>query len=85
MPCTPFSADGMTGFICTSGRAQRCGCGNRGVFLCDWKVPGKKSGTCDAPLCGRCATSPAPEKHLCPAHRTAWAEWRRQQRAAGKL
>ena len=81
MACTPFSANGATGFICGPG-PKRCGCGNRSVFLCDWKVPERKSGTCDADLCGACATSPEKDKHLCPAHRTAWAEWRKAKRAA---
>lgn len=81
MPCRPFSHEGMTGFICGGPRAARCGCGNRGVFLCDWKVEGKKTGTCDADLCGRCAKSPEPEKHLCPTHFIAWGEWRRRKKA----
>lgn len=47
---------------------QRCNCGRRATRLCDWKVPMKKSGTCDAPLCERCAIVPAPGKDLCQAH-----------------
>lgn len=86
MPCVPFTTpEGLTGIMCMSrGSTPRCPCGNRGVFLCDWKVPERKSGTCDAPLCGRCATSPAKDKHLCPAHRVAWAEWRKAQREKGR-
>ncbi len=48
----------------------RCGCGRPGTLLCDWKVPNRirKSPTCDAPICARCTTSPAPDKDLCPRH-----------------
>lgn len=79
MTCHPIKMpNGATGFICTREREKRCGCGNRGVFLCDWKIGDGK--TCDAPLCGRCALSPEAEKHLCKAHAQAWAEWRRRKR-----
>jgi hypothetical protein len=83
MTCHPFQVGSMTGFVCTRERVKRCDCGNKGVFLCDWKTPepGSKSATCDAPLCGRCALSPEPEKHLCPVHAKTWAEWRRAKRA----
>lgn len=50
------------------GPTQRCKCVRRATRLCDWKVPTKKSGTCDAPLCERCAIVPAPGKDLCQAH-----------------
>jgi hypothetical protein len=76
MTCTPVSLPGGgTAIVCTTGRARRCRCGNRATLLCDWKMPRKKSGTCDAPICPKCTTSPAPEKDLCPAHAAAWAEW----------
>ena len=85
MTCHPIKMPGgATGFFCTRERTKRCSCGNRGVFLCDWKVPEKKSGTCDVPLCGRCAFSPADEKHLCKPHAGAWAEWRKAQRLKGE-
>lgn len=64
---------GGSAIVCTSGRAQRCSCGNRATLLCDWKMPNKRSGTCDAPLCPRCTTSPAPDKDLCKKHADAWA------------
>ena len=57
-------------------RAQdRCACGRRATRLCDWKVPERKSGTCDAPICASCSTSPAPDKDLCPTHAAAFREW----------
>lgn len=67
-----------SGFVCT--RTQRCACGNRATLLCDWKVPGRRAGTCDAPLCPSCTSSPAPEKDLCPAHAADWAAHRRTAR-----
>lgn len=73
MPCVPFkSPDGSTGIMCFSRRGQRCACGNAATKLCDWRVAEKRSGTCDKPLCGRCAISPAPEKDLCQAHAAEW-------------
>jgi hypothetical protein len=68
--------DGSAAIVCSSHSRQRCACGRRATQLCDWKVPGKKSGTCDAPLCSRCTTSPAPDKDLCAKHVQAFAEWR---------
>jgi hypothetical protein len=55
-------------------RVPRCKeCRAPREFLCDWKLAGEKAGkTCDRNLCGRCAQSPAPEKHLCPEH---WRMW----------
>ncbi len=38
--------------------------------LCDWKLEG---GTCDAPLCENCTSSPARGKDLCPEHAAVWA------------
>lgn len=49
-------------------------------YECDWKVKGKKSGTCDMPLCQLCAFSPAIAKHLCPAHKIAYDNWLKRQR-----
>lgn len=65
---------GGSAIVCTSERAKRCPCGQRETLLCDWKMPNKRSGTCDAPLCPACTTSPAPDKDLCAKHATAWAE-----------
>lgn len=67
--------------VCSRGRRKRCACGSRADLLCDWKVEGKRSGSCDAPICSRCTTSPAPEKDLCPKHAEALAEWKQQRKA----
>lgn len=78
MPCTPFkTADGMTGIVCTGRRKapKCCQCGRVSTLQCDWKVPGKKSGTCDKHICFVCAYSPAPNKDLCPPHTKAWRAW----------
>ncbi|MDZ7895348.1 MAG: hypothetical protein U5M50_10545 [Sphingobium sp.] len=54
---------------------RRCSCGAPAPLLCDWKVPGRNSGTCDRPVCESCATSPAPDKDLCVEHAAAWIRW----------
>lgn len=78
MPCTVTTLpDGGRAIVCTSGRAQRCACGAAATQLCDWKVPERRSGTCDRPLCRRCSHSPTPGKDLCPAHAAVWADIRR--------
>jgi hypothetical protein len=79
MVCQTVSMpSGGTAIVCSSGR-NCCGCGRRAPLLCDWKVPTRKSGTCDKPICSRCSTSPAPFKDLCPAHAAAYAAWKAQQ------
>lgn len=56
-------------------RKRKCvSCKRPADLLCDWKVKGKKSGTCDAPICERCSHVPAPEKDLCPKHAAEWAD-----------
>lgn len=65
-------AGGATAIVCSGHRARRCKCGRSAPLLCDWKVPG---GTCDKPICTACATSPAPDKDLCPEHAAAWRDW----------
>lgn len=72
--------DGTSAIVCTRTRIQRCVCGRRADRLCDWKLPERKSGTCDAPICGRCATSPAPGKDLCPDHAHAFERWKAGRR-----
>lgn len=74
MTCTVVDLDnGARAIVCTTGRAARCvSCGNRAGLLCDWKVPSRRSGTCDKPICARCSYSPAPEKDLCPNHAAEW-------------
>ena len=63
MPCTPTRTLHGVAIVCTRGR--RCPCGRPATLECDWKVPTRKSGTCDAPICTGCTTSPAPGKDLC--------------------
>lgn len=64
--------DGTRAIVCGL-RVKKCKCGRRADRECDWKVPGKKSGTCDKPVCSACSVSPAPEKDLCPTHAAMWA------------
>lgn len=66
---------GGTAIVCGGGRGKKCKCGRRATLECDWKVPKRRSGTCDAPICARCATSPAPGKDLCVEHAEAFKVW----------
>lgn len=72
--------DGTAAIVCTSGRRKRCACGKPGTLLCDWKMPERKSGTCDTPICARCTTSPAPDKDLCQKHAREWEQWKADRR-----
>lgn len=73
-------AGGGSAIVCGPRRPrQRCSCGRPGTLLCDWKVPNNPGGTCNAPICDGCTTSPAPDKDLCPPHAEAFAEWQRRQ------
>jgi len=67
-----------TSFIVCGMRSNRryCACGRKAEILCDWKVEGKKSGTCDKPICAQHAKQVAPGKHLCPEHQRQWEEWK---------
>ncbi|MDB5687756.1 MAG: hypothetical protein JWR77_2345 [Rhizorhabdus sp.] len=78
MPCEHATLrNGARAIVCS--QAKRCKCGRRATMLCDWKVPERKSGTCDAPLCQRCATSPAPGKDLCVKHVAALEQWKAEK------
>jgi hypothetical protein len=60
--CHPFKVGDASGFICTRERKHRCTCGAVAGRQCDYPIapkPGarKPKGTCDAHLCGRCATT----------------------------
>ncbi len=78
MTCTPFELPGLgRGFVC--GPTRRCRCGRPAKLACDWKVPTKKSGTCDAPICSSCSMSPAPGKDLCAAHTAQWRAWQERR------
>jgi hypothetical protein len=70
---------GGAAIVCSSRRRQRCRCGRPATRLCDWKVPTRRSGTCDAPVCSNCSTTPAPDKDLCPPHAEAFASWKARQ------
>lgn len=81
MPCerVPIPGGGAA-IVCSSGRRRRCTCcGKSAPFLCDWKVPSRRSGTCDAPICADHAAVPAAGKHLCPTHTEAYAAWQAAQ------
>jgi hypothetical protein len=78
MPCTTVTLPGgQRAIVCTS--RKRCACGATATLECDWKVPTRKSGTCDKPLCAKCSHVPAPGKDLCPGHA---AEWKARQARA---
>ena len=82
MPCRTFSANGMTGFVCgPAPRRKKCACGSGrpAIFECDWKVPERKSGTCDALICSACSSSPEKGKDLCRLHTAAWIEWKKRK------
>ena len=72
---------GGAAIVCSSGRRQRCSCGQRAPLLCDWKVAANESGTCDTPICAGCASEPAPSKHLCVTHQAAFERWKAAQSA----
>lgn len=69
---------GQVAIVCGRGRRNRprCGCNRIATLECDWKVPSRRSGTCDAPICDRCTTVPAPDKDLCPTHAEEWKRWK---------
>ncbi len=75
--------DGGFAIICgMRGRTRYCACGRAADLLCDWKVKGKKSGTCDLPICKSHAQQARPDKHLCPQHQKAYADWLRRHPGA---
>lgn len=73
-------ADGTTAIICTREGRKYCSCGRAADLLCDWKVKTRKSGTCDAPICRKCALEVGPDKHLCREHQKAWSDWCKRRR-----
>jgi hypothetical protein len=75
--CEHLNIDGAHVIICGARRKQQyCACGRACEFLCDWKVSGKLSGTCDKPICAHHAKQVAPQKHLCPEHQQAFESWK---------
>jgi hypothetical protein len=67
---------GGRAIVCGTRRRQRCSCGRPATLACDWKVPTRRSGTCDAPICAACTTSPEPGKDLCLTHAVAFERWK---------
>ena len=72
MACRSIPVPGGIAILCgPRAKAKPCSvpeCRRPGAFLCDHPVTGRKTGTCDAPLCVQHATRTAYEKDLCPAH-----------------
>lgn len=64
--------------ICGARGIQFCYCCRQAQYLCDWKVTGNKSGTCDKPLCANHAHEVGRNKHLCAEHRNAFECWKRR-------
>jgi hypothetical protein len=52
-------------------------CGHQTMALCDWKVAGKPSGTCDEPLCVNHATQVALGKFVGPCHLAEYEKWKK--------
>jgi hypothetical protein len=74
--CEPIELPGGGfGIICGGHRRKYCACGRAADLLCDWKVRGRKSGTCDRPVCRQHAHQVGPDKHLCQEHTKAYADW----------
>ena len=82
MTCTRIDTPTGPAIVCTTTR--RCRCGAPAKLLCDWKVPTRKSGTCDAPICARCAVSPAVGKDLCTDHGREFESWKASRQAAAR-
>lgn len=83
LTCEYVPVPGGVAIACSRTRKRRCKCGRAADLLCDWKVPGKKGGTCDKPICNRCTTSPAEGKDLCPDHARAFMEWKKERETNG--
>lgn len=80
MDCQIVQVDGVRAIVCGDHRRPKCkACGKPSDRQCDWKMPGKRSGTCDAHVCSSCAVQPAPEKDLCPAHAKDWEVWKQSK------
>lgn len=81
MTCERVSlAGGGVAIVCGTFKRKRCACGGAATLECDWKVPSRKSGTCDAPICASCTTSPAPGKDLCLTHAADYERWQESRR-----
>lgn len=79
MKCTRVVVDRFSAIVCGPAERKRaCRCGRPAERLCDWKVAreGATTRTCDAPVCAKCTTKPAPEKDLCPTHAGEYLRWK---------
>lgn len=79
MTCQHVAVPGGVAIVCGLRSHKQCKCGRKATLECDWKVPGKRSGTCDAPICTSCTTRPAPGKDLCRKHAEAFEQWKAQR------
>lgn len=72
MPCVPFTTpDGLRGIACLGKRGRRkcSACKTAWADLaCDFPDDKKKSGTCDKPLCTKCAVHVGEDLDHCPSH-----------------
>lgn len=85
MPCERVRFGNGYAIVCTRRKGKRAqvlceSCGDPAERLCDWKLSAER--TCDAGVCLRCTTNPAPEKDLCPHHAEAW-RWHPANRGTG--
>jgi hypothetical protein len=80
MHCTRVKlSGGVSAIVCGSRPPiKHCtACDQVAPFLCDWKTGDGK--TCDLPICGVHAERVGDDKHLCPKHSKAWAQWQAQR------
>lgn len=82
MPCYRVNVGGTTALVRMSKRQKRCACGAVATRECDYKVPGKRSGTCDKGICDGCTFSPADNKDICQKHAPAVRAWMQRRRFA---
>lgn len=81
MPCQHVALPGGGAAIVCGGARQRCACGRPATLFCDWRIAGKKNGTCDRPLCRWCTFSPKDGKDLCQEHHRAFQKWQADRAA----
>jgi hypothetical protein len=70
MPCVRIRMPGGTVAIACGVRRPRrkCQCGAWASLSCDFPAPARKAGTCDKPLCERCAIHVGADLDNCPHH-----------------
>ena len=79
MTCRTVSFGGGTAIVCSRGQRRRScstpNCTRTAELLCDHPVTRKgKVGTCDRPICSRCAVSQGENTDYCQAHGRALKE-----------